>query len=186
MRRLSLTLLVSLLVFAPAALAGGSAAGDGVLELDGANATTITISGKGAIWGQLGRGKLVVNDPDDTDGFVYVSGADRQPRQVSDTTTVWIGRHVHFRITGGNYKLTFTRLRGTDTDIDLTAVGVGKAVLTGDPYAEDTGTYSIDDETWLPLPLLKTPVLFGIQPDDATGGLGFSGQRAGGGAGVSP
>ena len=49
MRRLSLILLVCLAIVPAAALAGGSAAGDGVFELKNANASKVIIAGRGAI-----------------------------------------------------------------------------------------------------------------------------------------
>lgn len=161
MRRLLFTLLCGLLL-APAALAGARASGDGVLELQAVNATVVTITGKGALWGQVDQGRLYVTDPIETDGLVYVSGADRAPRTVGDTTTVYTGKNMHFRITGGTYKLTFVK----STGIDLTAVGVGKTLMTGDPTASTTGTYALDGGKWTPVPLLRTPapVLFGVQP----------------------
>ncbi|HEY5294018.1 MAG TPA: hypothetical protein VIJ70_00915 [Gaiellaceae bacterium] len=161
MRRLSFTLLCGLLL-APAALAGVRASGDGVLELQAVNATTVTIAGKGALWGQVDQGRLYVTDPIDTDGLVYVSGADRAPRAIGDTTTLYIGKNMHFRITGGTYKLTFVK----STGIDLTAVGVGKALMAGDPTADTTGTYALDGGKWTPVPVLRNtlPVLFGVQP----------------------
>jgi hypothetical protein len=172
MRRLSFTLLCGLLL-APAALAGVRASGDGVLELKAVNATTVTIAGKGALWGQVDQGRLYVTDPIDTDGLVYVSGADRAPRMIGDTTTLYIGKNMHFRVTGGTYKLTFLK----STGIDLTAVGVGKASLTGDPTADTTGTFAIDGK-WSPVPLLRSTVLFGVQPPVAgvpSGGTSNSG-----------
>lgn len=158
MRRLSFTLLCGL-ILAPAALAAARVTGDGVLELKAVNATSIVITGKGALWGQLDRGKLYVTDPVPGDGVVYVSGADQAPRQFGDTTTMYIGKDMHFRVTGGTYKLTFVRSSG----VDLTAVGVGKAYLTGDASADTPGTYALDGGKWTPVPLFKNTVLFGAQ-----------------------
>ena len=164
MRRLSFTLLCGLLL-APAALAGARATGDGVVELQAVSAT-VTIVGKGALWGQVDQGRLYVTDPIDTDGVVYVSGADKAPRSIGDTTTVYIGKNMHFRVTGGTYRLTFSRSVG----IDLTAVGVGKAFMVGDPTADSTGTYALDGGNWTPVPLVRNIVPFGVQPS-LTGAL---------------
>jgi hypothetical protein len=161
MRRLSLTLLCAL-VAAPAALAGARAAGDGIFELNAVDATTVTIAGKGALWGQLDRGRLIVTDPVAGEGIFYVSGADKAPRPIGDTgtTTLYIGNNIHFRVTGGTYKLAFSR----STGIDLTAVGSGKAVLTGDPLSDDDGTYALDGGKWIPVPpLVPLTVPFGTQ-----------------------
>lgn len=160
MRRLSLTLLCGL-ILVPAALAAARATGDGTLELRAVAATNVTIQGtKGALWGQVASGRLVVNDPVVGDGVVYVSGADKAPRLVNDTTTVYTGKDMHFRVTGGRYKLIFKSATG----IDLTAVGVGNAQLTGDPVASDTGDFALDGGRWNAVPLLTKSITFGVQP----------------------
>ncbi|MGH3003594.1 MAG: hypothetical protein ACRDM1_13195 [Gaiellaceae bacterium] len=167
MRRLLLTLLCALIAV-PAALAGARATGDGILELQAVDATNATIVGRGALWGQLDSGRLIVTDPVAGDGIVYVSGADRTPRPLGDTgtTTLYVGKNIHFRVTGGTYRLTFAK----STGIDLTAVGVGKAYLTGDPLADDPGTYALDGGKWVPVPTVKVPrtVPFGDQSLSST------------------
>jgi len=173
MRRLSFTLLCGLLL-APAALAGVRTAGDGVLELKAVNATTVTIAGKGALWGQVDQGRLYVTDPIDNDGLVYVSGADQAPRAIGDTTTLYIGKNMHFRVTGGTYRLMFSKSVG----IDLTAVGVGKASMTGDPTADSTGTYALDGK-WTPVPLIRSIVPFGVQPPATGAPIGTGSSNSG-------
>jgi hypothetical protein len=161
MRRLSVALLCALIA-APAALAGARAAGDGIFELNAVDATSVTIAGKGALWGQLDKGRLIVSDPVAGDGIVYVSGADRTPRPLNDTgtTTLYVGRNIHFRVTGGTYRLTFFK----STGIDVTAVGSGKAVLDGDPLSDNDGAYALDGGKWIPVsPLEERTVPFGTQ-----------------------
>jgi hypothetical protein len=159
MRRLFITLLCGL-VAAPAALAASQAVGDGVLELRAVNATSLYISGvRGTLWGQLDKGKLVVTDPVDGDGEIFVSGAEKT-RLVSENVTVYTGSDIHFRVTGGRYRLAFLKASG----VDLTAVGVGTVRVTGDPYALDTGDYSVDGRKWTPVPLVETWFSFGVQP----------------------
>jgi hypothetical protein len=151
-------------------MAAARATGDGVLELRdvyGASPgkpgdpSAVTIQGKGAIWGQLDHGILRVTDPDPDDGEVFVSGADKAPRPIGDTTTLYIGRDIHFRITGGQYKLEFVKGSG----IDLTTVGVGVATIIPDPTLFDDGDYALDGSKWKPIPQApRFQVPFGKQP----------------------
>ena len=165
MRRLCLTLLCGL-VAVPAALAASHATGDGVLELQGATGTVILTGSRGTVWGQLDKGKLIVTDPVAGDGAIYVSGAETVTAGKSETVTVYIGRDIHFRVTGGKYKLVF---RGSGSDpsavgVDLTAVGVGSVQLTGDAFTNDTGKYAVDSGKWNTVPVWSIAKQFGVQP----------------------
>ena len=168
MRRLCLTLLCGL-VAVPAALAAAHATGDGVLEVKAATGA-ITLTGtRGTAWGQMDKGKLVVTDPVAGDGTVYVSGATTAVPGKTDAVTIYTGRDIHFRVTGGKYKLAF---RGSGADVsalgvDLTAVGVGSVQLLGDAFADSTGKYAVDSGKWNPVPVNTTTVRFGVQPAPA-------------------
>jgi len=164
MRRLSLILLCGLIV-APAALAGASATGDGVLELRAVDGTVV-ITGKGVVWGQLDKGKLVVNDLVAGDGDILVSGWERKVPGSCDACTVYSGKDLHFRVTGGRYKLWFLQAAG----IDLSAVGVGAAQLTGDVTVDNAGDWALDGGKWTAVPWLKRAVYFGVQPAPAPAG----------------
>jgi hypothetical protein len=157
MRRLSLILL-SCLIVAPAALANARATGDGVLEVSNVDGTVL-VTGKGVLWGQMHVGRLVVNDPLLGDGTPLVSGWEKRVPGVCDTCTVYSGRDLHFRVTGGKYRLYFD-----GAGIDFSAVGVGTAALTGDVSALDAGDYALDGGKWTPVPWLKRVVTFGAQP----------------------
>jgi hypothetical protein len=158
MRRLCLILLCGL-VAAPAALAGASVAGDGVLELRTVDATVL-IAGRGVVWGQMDKGKLVVNDiAPGGDGEILVSGAERKVPGSCDACTVYTGKDIHFRVTGGKYRLFFD-----GAGIDLSAVGVGSAQLTGHVTVDDPGDWALDGGKWTAVPWLKRTVLFGVQP----------------------
>jgi hypothetical protein len=162
MRRLCLTLLCGL-VAVPAALASTRASGDGVLELKDAAGTVVLAGSRGIVWGQIDSGKLTVTDPLPGDGGVFVSGAETV--RSTDTVTSYSGKNLRFRVTGGKYKLVF---RGAvaglpATGIDLTAVGVGTAQLTGDAFV-DSGDYALDNGKWTPLTVLPRSVRFGVQP----------------------
>ena len=173
MRRLVLTLLCAL-VAVPAAVAATTAPGDGVFELNNVYGN-VSIgspwqSARGVLWGQMDDGQITAVDPTGpADGTVLVSGwEDRQVIQATDTApkmTVYSGKGLHFRVTGGKYRITFT-----GDNINLTAVGVGVARLVGDPKADDPGTYSVDSGPWVDVPTLdelsstSLKVTFGTQP----------------------
>lgn len=156
MRRLCLTLLCGLLTIPAAALAASRAASDGVLELRGVSGNVTLIGQRGTVWGQLDKGRLVVTDPVSGDGEIYVTGADRT-RPVSENITVYVGSGLHFRVVGGKYKLAFQKASG----LDLTAVGVGNALVIGDITLDKTGAYSLDGGKWVPVPYFQRSVQFG-------------------------
>jgi hypothetical protein len=160
MRRLCLILLAGL-VAAPAAVAALRAPSDGVLELRKVNASSAVIVGqRGSLWGQMDYGRLTVTDPTIGDGQIYVTGADHAPHFVNENVTVYWGKDLHFRVTGGKYRLSFK-----GAGIDLTAVGVGTATLLGDFNADDAGDYSLDGgDKWLSVPFVTRTVTFGVQP----------------------
>ena len=160
MRRLLLTLLCGLIVV-PAAVAASHATGDGVLELKSVDGTvsigTLNQPAKGALWGQLDAGSLTVYDPVLGDGQVYVSGWDTKKPftnpKTGATQVTYTGTDLHFRVTGGQYKLSFVNATG----LDLTAVGVGTAWLYGNPAlstdpSSDPGHYSLDSGNWVSVP----------------------------------
>ena len=79
MRRF-LVILVCSLAAVPAALAGSTASGDGVLELKAVYGK-VTIGkaaqpARGLLWGQMDTGKLIVEDPFLGDGRILVTGWD--------------------------------------------------------------------------------------------------------------
>jgi hypothetical protein len=166
MRRL-VVILLSALVAAPAALAGARATGDGVLELRAVYGTVAfgkdLQPAKGVLWGQMDKGKLVVVDPVAGDGQIYVSGWEKKATPPdAPTTTIYTGSNLHFRVTGGKYRLYFN-----GQGIDLTAIGVGVAYLNGDESVVDAGDYAVDSGKWLPMPvytLKPVAVPFGMQP----------------------
>jgi hypothetical protein len=161
MRRLCLTLLCGLVVV-PAALAASHATGDGVLEIRDAVGIVVLSTTRGTVWGQVTRGKLVVTDPVLGDGAVYVSGAEKVTVGNAENSTVYLGRDIHFRVTGGRARLYFK-----GSGIDLTAVGVGSVQFTGDAFAADRGDYAVDSGKWNPVPVTTSTVRFGVQPAPA-------------------
>jgi hypothetical protein len=159
MRRLCIILFACLLA-APAALAARTQAGDGVLELQSVYGD-VTINAKGVLWGQMDKGSLTVTDPLAGDGDILVTGYDKTPKVLVDGSTLYTGRDLHFRITGGAYKLQFSGGAG----IDLTTVGVGKATIIPDITVPDDGDYALDGGKWKPVPLVDPlSVHFGVKP----------------------
>jgi hypothetical protein len=165
MRRLLLTLLASLIVV-PAALAADRAAGDGVFELKAAYGTvgigTIPKPARGVLWGQMDSGSMRVVDPVFGDGAILVSGWENRTYSTTNDgsrVTIYSGRDLHFRVTGGTYRLLFK-----GNGIDLTAVGIGVAYLDGDDNALDPGYYAVNSGKWVPMPtyrLTSLPIAFG-------------------------
>jgi hypothetical protein len=158
MRRLVFTLLCGLVVV-PTALAGARATGDGVLELNEVYGTvqigTNLQPARGVLWGQMKSGRLKVLDPVVGDGRVLVSGEDHTVTSLTPDglkVVTYSGRDLHFRVTGGKYKLVFI-----GTGIDLTAVGVGVARLSGDDTAFYAGDYALDSGDWTPVPVFTDP-----------------------------
>ena len=168
MRRF-LVILVCSLAAVPAALAGSRASDDGVLELKAVYGKVMigkaAQPARGLLWGQMDRGVLVVEDPVIGDGKILVTGWDTKaytPASPFDGTaaqTTYTGSNIHFRVTGGKYRLIF---RGSG--IDLTAIGAGVALLNASETAVDAGYYAVDSGDWIAAPLFTVKAVpFGTQ-----------------------
>lgn len=166
MRRLSLILLVCLLALPAAALAARADKGDGVFELKAANGT-FDLNGHGVVLGQIDKGVLRVEDlnPNDNSQKIAVSGADRSHPADEPNTMVYIGSNIHIRISGGKYHIHFK-----GSGVDLTAIGVGIAELTGSALAFDPGDYRLDGAKWTAVPFIDKFVPYGAQPVGPTTG----------------
>jgi hypothetical protein len=163
MRRLALILVLAAVAVPAAAVAADRSAGDGVLELSAMNGT-VTLAGKGVLWGQLDSGSIRVTDVSTANGQqLLVSGAEHT-RPLGEDVTVYWGNNITFRTTGGKYRIHFK-----GSGLDLTAIGVGTADLIGDPTALDTGRYALDSGKWFAVPLLEKLVPYGVQPPTSTG-----------------
>ena len=121
---------------------------------------------RGLLWGQMDSGKLTVEDPVPGDGKIFVTGWENKlftPAADDGSTpaqTTYTGANIHFRVTGGKYRLIF---RGAG--IDLTAIGAGVAFINASETALDAGYFAVDAGDWTAAPLftIKT-VPFGTQP----------------------
>ena len=153
MRRFLLIPVLLLALAAPAAaLAVSRSSGDGTFSIRNANGTYV-ITGKGAVIGQLDKGWVRIVDPSSTDGSgPIVSGAEHA-RPISDTTSLYSGTDVTFRMIGG----TFT-IRVSGQGIDFSFVGRGKVTLSVvDSVASADGRMSTDGgDTFRPLPAGST------------------------------
>jgi hypothetical protein len=156
MRRF-VVILVCALAAVPAAYAAARATGDGVLELKSVYGTVGVgregVPARGILWGQMDYGKLTVVDPVVGDGTILVTGWENRKLTPagddgSPAISVYSGSNLHFRVTGGKYRLFFN-----GSGIDLTAIGVGTAYLKGDPLVYDTGDYAVNSGKWLPVPV---------------------------------
>jgi hypothetical protein len=175
MRRLSFTLLLLTLVCVPVALAEGAAVGDGALSVINASGS-ITVAGKGTIYGQLDKGTITVTDPDTTDGPPMVVVGAEHTHPAGGHVTIYSGKDITFRGVSGRYKIVISAATG----VDFLAVGVGKAWLKGDPTVSSAGTYTVDGskmQTVPTAPAVAPPagttwagqvVQFGVQPATTT------------------
>jgi hypothetical protein len=151
MRRilLSLTLLVALAM--PAASAARvRTPNDGTLSVRDARGT-ITLQGRGAVIGSIGRGSVTINDPVDGDGTGPIVTGDEWSKERSETTTTWGGTRVRFRIIGGTFKIV-VKGRG----INLSMVGKGNVTLKG-LGTDDDGSYSVNGQGYSLIPPFSFP-----------------------------
>ena len=118
--------------------------GDGTLSVRDAQGT-FTIKARGGIIGTFARGKVVITDPDPNDGTLAVTGDDWHHER-TDTTTVYGGTKVRFRLIGGAFKI-----RVIGSGVNLSVVGKGTIGLLGEGTADD-GTYSIDGGDYVSVP----------------------------------
>lgn len=168
-----LVILVGALAAVPVALAAPSATGDGTLELKAVYGK-VTIGkelqpARGLLWGQMDTGKLIVEDPVLGDGRILVTGYANKvftPAAFEGDTaqTTYTGANIHFRVTGGKYRLIF---RGSG--IDLTAIGAGTAYINASENAIDPGYFAVDAADWTPAPLYTVKAVpFGTQSTTTT------------------
>lgn len=155
MRRL--TLLIA--VFTTAALTGAaSASSEGTLVVQngvGIDSRTpvVTLSVRGAIIGQLDRGRIVIDDVNPNDGLTpVVAGYDTEPRELSDTATLYTGAKLRFRAVGG-----LSRIRIYGVGADLNVVGRGRVTLAG-----VVGRYSLNGTDFQAIPDFAST--FSLQP----------------------
>ena len=145
-RLLPIAALVALLLPSLGAATARNSA-DGTLSvLDGRG--KFVISARGGVIGSFARGRVVITDPVDGDGTgpIVSMSSDDIKRERSDTTTVWSGTKIRFRLIGGYFKITVIG-RG----VNLSVVGRGNATVNGEGTLDD-GSYSVNGADYLPVP----------------------------------
>jgi hypothetical protein len=158
--RLARGLLVALLVSASlvAAVAATAArapgAEDGTLTVrDGRG--TIAIKFKGSIIGRLTKGTVTITEPADQTATIIVRGAERT-RYPSDTTTVYTGNNIRFRI--ADDKRVAIKLQGKGLNFSAVGRGDGWVDGLGDPSGGIffDGSYSLNGGAYQSLPDERT------------------------------
>jgi hypothetical protein len=165
MRRLCVILLAAGCLV-PAALAASTAVGDGTLaatDVDG----TVTIVARGALWGQIDSGSIMVLDRDpDLGPAPKVSGYDSVQTGSANGSLVYAAKKsMRFQLGGpGRYRIELS-----GTGIDFTAVGAGRARFTGSLKSLSPGTFAVGDADALPVAYAGTPgaISWVAFPDDA-------------------
>ena len=104
------------------------------------------VSARGGVIGSFARGRVVVTDPDPNDGTGPIVTGDDWHKERSDTTTVYGGTRVRFRLIGGAF-----RIKVTGAGVNLSVVGRGAVGLNGEGTPDD-GTYSIDGGDYAAVP----------------------------------
>jgi hypothetical protein len=148
-RRLCATLAVLAFAVPAAALAGVRGPGDGTLSVRDGHGT-FSVSARGGVIGSFARGRVVITDPDPNDGTGPIVTGDDWHKERTDTTTVYGGTKVRFRLIGGSF-----RIRVVAAGVNLSVVGKGTAGLNGEGTADD-GTYSVDGGDYVPVPDIAT------------------------------
>lgn len=152
MRRLILLSVLAALATPVAALAASANANDGTLVVRGGvgldmRTPVVKLTVRGAIIGQLDRGRIVIDDPLAADGGgATCSGAELQ-RDV-ETATFCSGTDVRFRAVGGLYKI---RIYGAGADLNV--VGRGTVWFFG-----RAGRYSLNGNDFQPIPEIAVPL----------------------------
>jgi hypothetical protein len=155
MRRLVLILLALGLGLPAGALAVKDLPGDGSLVVDNARGL-VAVRARGGIIGRFDSGRLIVEDPMEGDGSgPVVYGAERI-RELSPTTTLYIGEDVRFRLIGGLYRVQVQAIGA-----DISAVGRGGVLLDGSGFAEQPGRFQINGGSWQAMPDYATRYTLG-------------------------
>jgi hypothetical protein len=151
-----LALIAGVLLVLPAAAGADPAGpGDGTLAVSAATGS-VSIAVRGALIGQVDRGRVVLEDRDPKDGRPPVVWGFESKRDVTDTKSLYAGTDIRFRIIGG-----FFRVKVVGTGLDLSLVGRGSVTLVPAAGLTSTGTYSVDGGPDLPFPDVLTSVQLG-------------------------
>ena len=137
-RLLAIVMLAGILTIPAVATASTSDATDGTLSVRN-GVGKVWIGARGVVIGRFDSGSLRIVDPADGDPLdVQVWGAE-QHAAISETTDVYSGTNVRFRIVG-RFRVTVT-----GSDVDLSAVGTGKFGLRGNDSDGPDGVFWRND-----------------------------------------
>jgi hypothetical protein len=132
----------------PATAVGMKAdAADGTLSVRQGHGTFV-INARGGIIGSFARGRVVITDPIDGDGTGPIVSGDDWHKERSDTTTVYGGTKVRFRLIGGKFMI-----KVVGSGVSLAVVGQGKVTLNGEG-TDDDGMYSVNGGAYEAVPAL--------------------------------
>lgn len=157
MRRLLVIFGVLALVVPASSVAGRQDPGDGTFSLRGGHGI-FTVSARGAVIGSFTRGKVIITDPIDGDGTGPIVSGDDWQKERSDTTTVYGGKGVRFRLIGGTF-----RIKVVATGVTLSVVGHGTVTLNGAGSGDD-GSYSFNGAPYADVPDLGLFALNALSP----------------------
>src|SRR5919202_607276 len=111
-----------------------------------AGTATAHTTGDGTLSVRDGRGKFTITARGDGTGPIVSLSGDDWHRDKGDTTDVYGGTKVRFRLIGGTFKITVVG-RG----VNLSVVGRGTVMLNGEGTLDD-GSYSLNGGDYLPVP----------------------------------
>ena len=119
---------------------------DGTLSIrDGRG--KFTINARGGVIGSFSRGRVIITDPIDGDGTGPIVSGDDWHHDRGDTTDIYGGTKVRFRLIGGTFKIQVIG-RG----VNLSVVGRGTVTVNGDDDSLDDGSYSVNGGDYVPVP----------------------------------
>ena len=147
MKRLALIVALAALVFPTLGVAMVRNTGDGTLSIMNGHGT-FTVNAKGGVIGSFVKGRVIITDPipgDGTGPIVSLSGDDWH-KDRGDTTDVYGGTKIRFRLIGGMF-----RIKVIGRGVNLSVVGKGQATLNGDGTPDD-GSYSVNGSDYQPVP----------------------------------
>jgi hypothetical protein len=128
---------------------------DGTLSVQDGRGTFL-VNARGGVIGSFARGRVIITDPnpDDGTGPIVSMSSDDFRRERSETTTVWTGTKIRFRLIGGAF-----RIKVVGRGVNLSVVGRGQVTLNGEGTLDD-GSYSVNGADYVPV--LPDPVSFAL------------------------
>jgi hypothetical protein len=153
MRRLLVIFCVLSLALPGVALGVRSDPSQGTFSLVGGKGTFM-VNARGGVIGSFAKGRVIITDPVEGDGTGPIVSGDDWQKSRSDTTTVFGGTRVRFRLIGGRFTI-----RVIGTGVNLSVVARGMITLSG-LGSDDDGSYSVNGGDPFPVPdFLRFPLV---------------------------